>query len=69
MIESQENSLTAMTNLLNSLLDISRLDAGAVTPDIEDFPMQRVIDQAVGGVRSPGEARKGLEFHSEPCAD
>jgi PAS domain S-box-containing protein len=27
MIESQEHSLTAMTNLLNSLLDISRLDA------------------------------------------
>jgi protein-histidine pros-kinase len=32
MIESQEHSLTAMTNLLNSLLDISRLDAGVVTP-------------------------------------
>jgi protein-histidine pros-kinase len=30
MVDSQQHSLTAMTNLLNSLLDISRLDAGAV---------------------------------------
>ena len=30
-----------MTNLLNSLLDISRLDAGAVTPEFEEFPVQR----------------------------
>ncbi|NIV18063.1 MAG: PAS domain S-box protein, partial [Woeseiaceae bacterium] len=38
MVESQQHSLDAMTNLLNSLLDISRLDAGAVQPEFEDFP-------------------------------
>lgn len=66
MVESQEHSLTAMTNLLNSLLDISRLDAGAVTPEFEEFPMQRLIDRL-----SPEFARqaqhKGLEFKSVPC--
>jgi protein-histidine pros-kinase len=67
MIESQENSLTAMTNLLNSLLDISRLDAGAVTPEIEDFPMQRVIDRLSAEFGRQAK-QKGLEFHSEPCA-
>lgn len=45
MVESMEHSLTAMTNLLNSLLDISRLDAGKVIPEIEDFPLQRIIDR------------------------
>jgi len=45
MVDSQQHSLTAMTNLLNSLLDISRLDAGAVTPEREDFPIQRLIDR------------------------
>jgi CheY-like chemotaxis protein/two-component sensor histidine kinase len=45
MVESQQHSLDAMTNLLNSLLDISRLDAGAVTPVIEDFPVQRLIER------------------------
>jgi PAS domain S-box-containing protein len=66
MIRSQERSLMAMTNLLNSLLDISRLDAGAVTPEFEEFPMQRLIDRL-----SPEFARqakhKGLEFVSDLC--
>lgn len=66
MIESQEHSLTAMTNLLNSLLDISRLDAGAVTPEFEEFPIQRLVDRL-----SPEFARraqaKGLEFASSSC--
>ncbi len=66
MIESQDHSITAMTNLLNSLLDISRLDAGAVTPEYEEFPMQRLIDRL-----SPEFARqaqhKGLEFGSCGC--
>jgi protein-histidine pros-kinase len=67
MVESQEASLTAMTNLLNSLLDISRLDAGAVTPDIEDFPMQRLIDR-LSAEFGRQASHKGLEFFSEPCA-
>jgi len=67
MIDSQEHSLTAMTNLLNSLLDISRLDAGAVTPEIEDFPMQRLIDR-LSAEFGRQASHKGLQFHSEPCA-
>ena len=66
MIESQEHSLTAMTNLLNSLLDISRLDAGAVTPEIEDFPMQRLIDR-LSAEFGRQASHKGLGFYSEPC--
>ena len=66
MIESQESSLTAMTNLLNSLLDISRLDAGAVKPDFEAFPMQRLIDRLSAEFdRQAGS--KGLKFSSESC--
>jgi PAS domain S-box-containing protein len=67
MVENQDASLTAMTNLLNSLLDISRLDAGAVIPEWEDFPMQRLVDRL-----SPEFGRqahiKGLQFSSESCA-
>ena len=66
MVENQDASLTAMTNLLNSLLDISRLDAGAVSPEWEDFPVQRLVDRL-----SPEFGRqahnKGLEFSSESC--
>jgi signal transduction histidine kinase/CheY-like chemotaxis protein len=64
MVENQDASLTAMTNLLNSLLDISRLDAGAVKPEWEDFPIQRLVDRL-----SPEFGRqahsKGLKFSSE----
>ena len=67
MIDHQEHSLTAMTNLLNSLLDISRLDAGVVTPDFEEFPMQRVIDR-LSAEFGRQASHKGLEFSSEPCA-
>ena len=66
MIESQEHSLTAMTNLLNSLLDISRLDAGAITPDLEEFPMQRLVDRLSAEFARQAQ-HKGLEFESSPC--
>ncbi|MFZ9053901.1 MAG: PAS domain-containing hybrid sensor histidine kinase/response regulator [Woeseiaceae bacterium] len=66
MIENQQHSLTAMTNLLNSLLDISRLDAGAVTPEFEEFPMQRVIDRLSAEFARQAQ-QKGLEFSSQSC--
>jgi len=66
MIEHQETSLTAMTNLLNSLLDISRLDAGAITPEFEEFPMQRLIDR-LSAEFARQASHKGLEFASVPC--
>ena len=66
MIENQEASLTAMTNLLNSLLDISRLDAGAVTAEFEEFPMQRLIDR-LSDEFARQALHKGLAFESQPC--
>ena len=64
MIESQQQSLDAMTNLLNSLLDISRLDAGAVHPEIEDFPIQRLFDR-LSAEFSRQASHKGLKFDAE----
>ena len=34
------DSVTAMDGLFNSLLDISRLDAGVVETQVEDFPIE-----------------------------
>ncbi len=67
MVDSQQHSLTAMTNLLNSLLDISRLDAGAVTPELEDFPIKRLIDRLSDEFARQAQ-HTGLEFTSSACA-
>ena len=66
MVESQQHSLDAMTNLLNSLLDISRLDAGKVEPEIEDFPIQRLIDR-LSGEFSRQAIQKELRFSACHC--
>lgn len=66
MIESQQNSLDAMTNLLNSLLDISRLDAGKVEPEFEAFRIQRLVDRLFAEF-SRQAAHKGLSFESDSC--
>lgn len=66
MVESQQHSLDAMTNLLNSLLDISRLDAGAVEPEFEDFTVQRLIDR-LSAEFSRQASQKGLDFSANDC--
>jgi CheY-like chemotaxis protein len=38
-----ERSVNALANVLDALLDISKLDAGVVTPQVEDFPVARVL--------------------------
>jgi protein-histidine pros-kinase len=66
MVESQQHSLDAMTNLLNSLLDISRLDAGAVEPDFEEFPVQRLVDR-LSAEFARQAMQKELQFYSCTC--
>lgn len=66
MVESQQQSLDAMTNLLNSLLDISRLDAGVIEPEIEDISIQRLFGRF--SAEFARQARhKGLQFQCEDC--
>jgi len=66
MIESQQNSLDAMTNLLNSLLDISRLDAGKVEPEFENFRVQRLIDRLFAEFSRQARQKK-LRFEADTC--
>ena len=60
-------SVTAMDGLFDSLLDISRLDAGVVEAQIEDFPIQPVLERVVS--RLPRRGRdQGPEAGLEPCS-
>jgi len=66
MVESQQNSLDAMTNLLNSLLDISRLDAGKIEPEFEEFRIQRLVDRLFSEF-SRQARQKSLSFKADTC--
>ena len=58
--------LDALRDLLDSLLDISRLDAGIVQPAIEDFAVGQVVEQ-IGSAYAPVAAAKGLNLHVTNC--
>lgn len=54
-----QGSVEAMEGLFDSLLDISKLDAGAVKPNWEDFPVAAVLDR-VSRSFGPIAEQKGL---------
>lgn len=43
MVENLDVALASVEDLLSALLDIARLDAGAVTPETSDFPIKSVL--------------------------
>ncbi len=53
--------------LLNSILDVSQLEAGAVQPQIEDFPIQEVLHRIARGFR-PMSYKKGIGLHIVPSS-
>jgi signal transduction histidine kinase len=51
-------ALSAMNELFNALLDISKLDAGVLTPNITEFPVAKLLDRVdttfTGAAREKG---------------
>ena len=60
-------SVTAMDGLFNSLLDISRLDAGVVETQIEDFPIQPLLERVCRDYLAEAET-KGLRLVWSRCS-
>ena len=63
-LRQQQEALGAMSRLLNALLDISKLESGAVKPEPADFSVAAVLDIMVTEFRSVA-ASKGLMLHVE----
>ncbi len=61
MVKSSANHLLS---LINDLLDISKIEAGKVELSLEEFGLDDVVREVVGG-SSPGAAEKGLEVLTE----
>ena len=60
-------SLEAVDDLINTLLEISRLDAGAVETDMRHFPVAALLDQLATEFAPLAEAR-GLSLRLHNCA-
>jgi len=60
LIGQVENSLTAAENLISSLLDISRLDAGAQEAHIEHFDIARLLEPLAAEFSALARPRPGV---------
>lgn len=67
-LKQLENGLGTLKALLDSLLDVSQLDAGIVKPEITDFPISAVLDEIAASYAPVAEA-KGLTWQVESCTE
>lgn len=66
IVDQVRASVEAMEQLLNSLLDISKLDAGVLLPQIEDFPLATLL-QKMENHFTAAALSKGLRLRVRPC--
>jgi PAS domain S-box-containing protein len=67
-LDQQETAIGAMSRLLNALLDISKLESGAIKPELTDFKVAAIFEELrheFAGIA----ARKGLELQIKPSED
>ncbi len=63
-LTQQGQAIAAMSRLLNALLDISKLESGAIRPDPTDFTVAALFEQLRGEFASLA-ASKGIALHIE----
>lgn len=67
-VTHQDRAIDAMSRLLNALLDISKLESGAIEPELTDFPVDSLFDQLRNEFAALATS-KGLELRVEPCTE
>ena len=68
LLTQQEQAIDGMARLLNALLDISKLESGAVKPDPIDFAVAALFEELRLEFQGLA-ANKGLTFKVLPCED
>ena len=61
IVDRVDAAIATMNDLFNALLDISKLDAGVLSPKLSDFPVQQVL-QRVETTFAGSAREKGLSF-------
>ena len=67
IVSVMEELLAAMSELFNALLDVSKLDAGIIVPEIVDLPVATLLARMANDY-GPSAREKGLEFHVLGCS-
>jgi len=67
LVERVDNSLHAAEELLDALLDISRLDAGAIKPEPADLAAASLLD-SISEQFAPLALQRGIDFRVQPTA-
>jgi signal transduction histidine kinase/CheY-like chemotaxis protein len=67
-LAQQEQTITSMSRLLNALLDIGKLESGAVKPDPSDFIVSTLFEELRREFASLADS-KGLSFKVTLCED
>jgi PAS domain S-box-containing protein len=67
-LAQQEHAIGSMIRLLNALLDISKLESGAIKPDVTDFNVVEIFAELRSEFASLA-AQKGLQLNFEACRD
>lgn len=67
LVNHIDDAMTGLNELFNALLDITKLDAGAVTPTIGEFPIAELLGR-IGSTFVPVAQEKGLSYRSVPSS-
>src|SRR5262252_5185358 len=67
LVANIDASLEAVEDILSALLEISRLDAGAMKPEITSFPVEELLDRLEFDF-APLARNQGLELVFVPCS-
>jgi two-component system CheB/CheR fusion protein len=67
LVAGIDEALGAMTGMLNTLLDINRIEVGAVSAEISDFPVSDLFDRLRDELTYHAQAA-GLVLRVMPCA-
>jgi two-component system, sensor histidine kinase len=67
-LSQQDQAIGAMSRLLNALLDISKLESGAIKPEPTDFTVAALFQELRTEFANIA-ANKGLQLEFEACAD
>ncbi len=65
-LSEQKQAISAMSRLLNALLDISKIESGAIIPEPADFKVDAIFDELRMEFASVADS-KGLQLTIERC--